>query len=47
MKNIPVNDNYKLSAIAAINLKNLGMGYIHKCLQSQNISSAVKHIECN
>lgn len=27
---------------AAINLKNLGMGYIRKCLQSQNISSAVK-----
>lgn len=27
---------------AAINLKNLGMGYIRKCLQSQNSSSAVK-----
>jgi putative transposase len=32
---------------AAINLKNLGMGYIHECMSSQNISSAVKHIECN
>ena len=27
---------------AAINLKNLGVGYVHKCLQSQNISSAMK-----
>lgn len=27
---------------AAINLKNLGVANIHKCLQSQNISSAVK-----
>lgn len=27
---------------AAINLKNLGVGYIRKCLQSQNNSSAVK-----
>ena len=27
---------------AAINLKNLGVGYIRKCLQSQNSSSAMK-----
>ena len=27
---------------AAINLKNLGVAHIHKCLQSQNVSSAMK-----
>lgn len=27
---------------AAINLKNLGMGYIHECLQSQSVTTAMK-----
>ena len=31
---------------AAINLKQLGMGYVHKCTQSQSVATTMKCVDC-